>query len=265
MKDFTQAYISNVLPHFKEGFLNKWKLKEYNDPYKPCVFFGLYSQQDVNSFLNHKSYKIISLGGNDMHPPQLNILKDVVDFKKTFYWQAPGIPSNIAKQYNIPHKELYISVKDYSQLIPTPLGENIYVYMGSPDNQRLEYFKYKEIISPLVEVFGEDRVKWVFQKESSSLSMDKLIKDYYNDCFVYIKPNDLGGATSMFELAHMGRKTLGGGFPDLDYLISYKDIYHLIDLIQEEAKYMGTIRKEVATQAKNTFIGDEWLNLNYWL
>lgn len=265
MKNFTQAYISNVLPHFKEGFLNKWKLEEYNDPNKPSVFLGLYSQEDVNNFLNHKSYKIISLGGNDMHSPQLNLLKKVVDFKTTFYWQAPGTPSDIAKQYNIPHKELYIAMKDYSNLTPTPLGENIYVYMGSPNNQRLEYFKYREIIHPLVEVFGKSRVKWVFQKESSPLSMNKLIENYYNDCFVYIKPNNLGGATSMWELAHMGRRTLGNGFPDLNYVSEYSDIYNLIDLIMEESKYMGNIREDVANEAKKTFIGEEWLSLNYWL
>lgn len=259
MKDFTQAYISNGLLHFKEEFLNKWELKEYNDPYKPCVFFGLYSQQDVNNFLNHKSYKIISLGGNDMHPPQLKILKDVVDFKKTFYWQAPGVPSNIAKQYNIPHKSLFIAMKDYSAYSPCPLGENIYVYKGVHGN-RPDYFKFNSVISPLIEVFGEDRITYTEFK-----TPQELIENYYKDCFVYVKPNDLGGATSMFELAHMGRKTLGGGFPNLDYLVNYKDIYHLIDLIQEEAKYMGTIREEISIQAKNTFIGDEWLNLSYWL
>lgn len=259
MKDFNQVYISDCLSHFKEGFINKWGLKEYTNPNKPSIFFGLYSQQDINAFINHKSYKIITLTGNDMHSPQLNLLKNKVDFKKTFCWQAPGIPSDLVSKHGILHKSVYIAIKSYDEFKPTPLGENIYVYRGTHGN-RNDYFKWDKIIKPLKEVFGNDRIIHTEFKSSK-----ELIENYYKNCFVYVKPNNLGGATSMWELAHMGRKTLGGGFPDLDYLINYKNIYHLIELIQEEAKYMGTIRKEVSNKAKNTFVGDEWLNLDYWL
>lgn len=259
MKDFHQAYVSEKLPHFEEGFMNRWGFKPYTNPNEPCVFLGLYSQNDINKFLNHKSYKIVSLGGNDMHPPQLKLLKDVVNSKTTFCWQAPGTPSNILKQYNIPHKEIYIAMRDYSEFFPTPLGENIYIYKGLHGN-RPDYFKWDSIIKPLQQAFGEDRIIYTQFK-----SHKELKRDYYENCFAYVKPNLLGGATSMWELAHMGRRTLGGGFPNLDYTTSYKDIYHLIELVQEEAKYIGLIRKDVASKAQKTFIGDEWLSLNYWL
>lgn len=258
MKDITQAYISNVLPHFKEGFLNKWGLNDYTDPTQPSIFIGLYNQIDINTFLNHKSYRIVSLQGNDMHPHQLNILKQVVDFQTTFCWQAPGTPSDLVTEYQIPHKSIWVPMKDYSSFTPTPLGENIYVYKGIHGN-RYDYFKWEEIVSPLREVFGQDRII-----HSNHLPISELKENYYNDCFVYVKPNDLGGATTMFELAHMGRKTLGGGFPDLPYLSSYKDIYHLIELIQEEAEYMGHVREHIAKQVKETFVGTEWLSLDYW-
>ena len=194
-----------------------------------------------------------------MVPQNLNFIKHIVDNKKIFCYQAPGFPSNIAKKYSIPHKSLFIAMKDYTAYSSCLLGENIYAYKGIHGN-RPDYFKFNDVISSLIKVFGEDRIIYTEFKSSQ-----ELIENYYKDCFVYVKPNDLGGATSMFELAHMGRKTLGGGFPNLDYLVNYKDIYHLIDLIQEEAEYIGTLREEVSIQAKNTFIGDEWLNLNYWL
>lgn len=259
MKDFTQVYFSNSIKFFQEGFMKKWNLKDYTDPNIPAIFLGLYNSTDHHILKNHKSYGIVSLTGSDMVPQNLNFIKHIVDNKKIFCYQAPGFPSDIAKKYSIPHKSLFIAMKDYTAYSSCPLGENIYVYKGIHGN-RPDYFKFNGIISSLIKVFGEDRV--IFTEFKSS---QELIENYYKDCFVYVKPNDLGGATSMFELAHMGRKTLGGGFPNLDYLVNYEDIYHLIDLIQEEAEYIGTLREEVSIQAKNTFIGDEWLNLNYWL
>ena len=56
MKDFNQVYISDCLSHFKEGFINKWGLKEYTNPNKPSIFFGLYSQQDINAFIKFMIY-----------------------------------------------------------------------------------------------------------------------------------------------------------------------------------------------------------------
>ena len=259
MKDFTQVYFSNAIKFFQEDFMKKWNLKDYVDPNKPAIFLGLYDSTDHYILKNHKSYGIVSLTGSDMVPQNLNFIKHIVDNKKIFCYQAPGFPSNIAKKYSIPHKSLFIAMKDYTAYSSCLLGENIYAYKGIHGN-RPDYFKFNDVISSLIKVFGEDRIIYTEFKSSQ-----ELIENYYKDCFVYVKPNDLGGATSMFELAHMGRKTLGGGFPNLDYLVNYKDIYHLIDLIQEEAEYIGTLREEVSIQAKNTFIGDEWLNLNYWL
>ena len=259
MKDFTQVYFSDGIEFFKEGFKKKWNLKDYTNPNEPSIFLGLYGHADWQIVKEHKSYGIISLTGGDMISQNLNFIQHLVDNKRIFCYQAPGFPSDVVKKHNIPHKQLFIAMKDYSSFQPCPLGENIYVYKGIHGN-RPDYFKFDNVISPLIEVFGEDRIIYTEFKSPKELR-DK----YYKDCFVYVKPNNLGGATSMFELAHMGRKTLGGGFPGLDYLVNYKDIYHLIDLIQEEAKYIGTIRKEVSAQAKNTFIGDEWLSLSYWI
>ena len=136
--------------------------------------------------------------------------------------------------------------------------------MGRPDNPRPDYFKFNEVVSPLVQVFGKDRVKWVIQNESSTLPMNELIEKYYNDCFVFVKPHERGGVTTMYDLAHMGRKTIGKGETNLPNFREYSDIKNLLDLIMEESKFIGQVRNDVATSLNDHFIGDEWLNLNYW-
>ena len=264
MNDFTQSYISPALKDFKEGFNKKWNLVDYHNKHSPLVFFGMYGQQDVNVFLEHKGPKIVVWGGNDMHEGQLNLVKNYVDKGKAYTFAPPGEFSDTLNRYKIKHKICYIPNKDYSMFTPTPLGENIYIYMGRPDNPRPEYFKYNEIVSPLVQVFGKDRVKWVIQNESSTLPMSELIEKYYNDCFVFVKPHERGGATSMYDLAHMGRKTIGKGEVNLPNFIEYSDLNNLIELIVEEAKYIGKVREDVANGLKNHFLGNEWLDLNFW-
>lgn len=265
MEQFTQTYVSPALNHFKENFKNKWGLEDYNDKNAPLVFFGMYGQQDVNVFLEHKGPKIVVWGGNDMHAPQLNLVKDYVDKGDAFTFAPPGEFDRTLNQFNIKHKVVYIPNKDYSKFKTTPLGENIYIYMGQPGNPRLDYFKYNEVVDPLIQVFGKDRVKWVVQNEPTTLSMDQLIEKYYNDCFVYIKPNERGGATTMYDLAHMGRKTIGKGEVNLPHFIEYSDLNNLIDLVVEESKYIGKVREDVANGLKNHFLGNEWLNINFWV
>lgn len=262
-RDFTQSYISPALIDFKEGFNNKWELKDYHDINSPAVFLGMYGQQDAEYFINHRGPRIMVFAGNDMHPPQLNLVAQHINDNRTFALAPPGEFSNTLTSFSIPHKKEYWAVKSYDNLSPTPLGENIYIYLGRPDNLRLEYFKYNEIVKPLIHVFGEDRVHWV--TENHTLPFNELKDKYYENSFCYVRPNSRGGATAMHELAHMGRRTIGLGFPELEYSTEFTNIENLIDLIVEESKYIGKIRPDVANSVKNLFLGDEWLSLDFWV
>lgn len=262
-RDFLQSYISPALVDFTTGWFNKWQFVNYTDVNAPCVFFGMYNQQDANAFMNHKGPRIMIFGGNDMHEPQLNILKQNINDGKTFSFQPPGEFSDTLTKFDIPHKQAYLAVKDYSDLKSTPLGENIYIYLGRPDNRRYEYFKYEEVVRPLIQVFGEDRVHWV--TETATLPFDQLVSKYYQNSFCYVKPNARGGATAMHELAHMGRRTIGKGHTGIEYFTEYSDLQNLLDLIMEESKYIGQVREDVTDSVKDLFVGEEWLSLKYWL
>jgi len=262
-RDFTQCYVSPALPHFKKGFQEKWDLKEYHDPLAPSIFFGMYGPQDAQIFIEHKGPKLMIWGGNDMHPPQLNLFKQESLKEDVFTFATPGEMVTTFDQFDIPYKIFYLTIKDYSLFEPTPLGENIYVYVGQPDNIRLEYFDYQNIIEPLIYTFGEDRIIRV--TENNALTSKELKEKYYDDCFVYVKPNKRGGNTTMWELAHMGRRTIGKGQQGLSNFIEYQDLNHLIDLIVEESQHIGTIRNNISDDVKKMFIGEEWLSLDYWI
>ena len=255
-QDFKQVHSSMV--YFKQNFMDKWNLAEYHDINAPSVFFGIYEYDDYIKISNHKGPKIIVWGGGDMNPKQLKFIQQEIKNKNTFTFAPPGQHSQKLSDYNIAHKICYIPNKNYDNLPLTPLGENIYVYKGIHGN-RLEHHKFNEVIVPLMDVFGEDRIIYTNHK-----SFNNLVKTYYQDCFIYIKPNEMAGCTTMYELAYMGRKTLGPGDENLPFLRNYNNIYHLIDLIIEESKYIGKLRPTVSNSIKETFLDNNWLTLNFW-
>ena len=262
MKVVTQMHTSRALPHFEKNFQEKWGLRKYDNPNEPAVFFGMYDQNDVNLFVNHNSTRIMVFGGNDMHPPQLQIVKHFVDSGHCFISNPEGEFSDTLTEFGIPHKQFYLAVKDYSLLQPTSKGENIYVYVGQPDNIRVDYFKYREVIQPLIDTFGSDRVIRV--TESNALSESELKSKYYDDCFCYIKPNPRGGNTSMWDLGHMGIKTFGKGLPHLPNFEEFTSHEHLVNMIVKEADTMGTTDYDIAKQTAELFIDSRWLDLDWW-
>lgn len=258
-QDFKQAWISkHGVQFFEKNFKKLWNLDYYHDPTQPAIFFGLYHPEDIDKLISHKGPKIIVWGGNDMQSYQLNLISFLQQTQEIYTWAYPGWFSNILSQYKIKHKSLYIAIKDYSEFTPITLGENLYVYKGIHGN-RPDHYKWDEVIKPLIEVFGEDRITF-----TNHLPIDRLIHEIYKNCFVYVKPNPKGGCTTMFELGHMGVRTLGIGNFGIDIFSEYNSIENLIELVIEESKFIGKTREDMALNTKKIFTGKEWLNLNFW-
>lgn len=260
IQDFKQVWVSqHGVEFFGPGFRSLWNLDHYHNTSAPAVFFGMYHEDDMTKLINHTGPKIVIWGGNDMQPNQLAFISNLQKVQKDLYsWAYPGEFSDILSSYGIRHKQLYVPLKDYSQFQPFELGENIYVYKGLHGN-RPEHYQWNEIVQPLIQVFGSDRI--IF---SNHLSINDLIENVYKKCFVYVKPNPKGGCTTMFELAHMGIRTIGKKHKDLEFFTEYNDIHHLINLIVEESKHIGQLRENISQAANNVFTGPEWLTMEFW-
>ena len=258
-QDFKQVWVSkHGVEFFEENFKKTWNLSSYLDETQPTVFFGMYHQDDVVKMASHKGPKIVIWGGNDMQPPQLNYVASLQKQQEIYTWAYPGGFSEVLSLYGIKHKKLYVPLKDYSSFKPILLGENIYVYKGLLGN-RPDHYKWNQVVTPLIEVFGRDRI--IF---ADNLPINDLVENVYKKCFTYIKPNPKGGCTTMFELGHMGIRTLGKDHKNLNFFSEYNNIHHLIDLIMEESKYIGKERGDIAKSTQNIFIGREWLTLDFW-
>jgi hypothetical protein len=69
----------------------------------------------------------------------------------------------------------------------------------------------------------------------------------------------------MFELAHMGRKTIGIGHEESGFFSNYNSINDLFEKIDNESKKIGTIDENVCSSVKNMFINNnDWLNFGFY-
>lgn len=252
-----QCYASYPMErHFAINLRKKWGLSEYKDPNAPTVIFGWYNDsEDFPIINNHKGPLVMLWGGADMDLRRIEFIKN----KQNAYQIGYGWQENLFKQVNAPYKRLNIPYTSYDDFKPTPLGDKIYVYRGwkVPRNQ---HFYWDSLIEPLMGVFGPESFI-----HGMGHDLKYVHEHFYKQSFVYLKPNERGGSTSMWQLGHMGRKTIAqnqGGAPNV---LEYKDIHHIIELIQQEAEKIGTIQEQVAIDTINYFDDDfRWLNIDYY-
>lgn len=254
--EFSQAHVSSMIrQYFEQGFHSRWNLEKYTDSNKPCVFFGLYTEEDRKAFLNHKSYSIVIWGGGEFNDE--NVI--FASTKEKAILVGYGWMIEKYQKLGISYQKLIVPVKDYSMFKPSTLGDKVYVYAGIHGN-RHGYFKWGSIIKPLMKEYGEDRFIY-----TSFRNINELVEEYYNNCFLYIKPNERGGSTAMWELGLMGRKTVANSQGNLPNVVGYKNLDEIKRIIDIEAKKIGTIQNTLAEEVKSCFVNtNEWLNLEYY-
>lgn len=252
MSIIEQVKFSSSIKFFEKDFCNKWNLKPYFDINKPCFFMGVYSNIDVDFINNHKGFKVVGHTSYirdcffDIH------IGDDIVVKYSFVGKE--IYENLLNRYRL--KCVNIGMKDHSQFKPTILGEKIYFYTNQP--RKMQYYGY-----PIIEEI-KNKIDYEIIEGYQGNSIEYVRENYYNNCFLNIKPSIWGGNVSATELAHMGRMTISN--IDAPFCIRYNDIDDILKIIKDESKKIGTIQERVAEETKKIFIdSDEWLNVDFWL
>lgn len=251
MRRITQAFVGDSIKFFKDGFLDKYNLTEYHDPYQPAIFFG---GIECSSLLpNHKSWKIIL----PSHPKDFPIIKD---YTKTIFICSDNytLPDNVIR------KSLTPSIKDYSMFKPNILGDKIYFYSGFCNGWNLTSPFLKDIQSRI----GFEIITTQHSNLKDYYSMDYLKSNFYDNSFLNLNFSGHGLA-SVIELGLMGRKTIfnpkvNNNIQRLEFtnnFINYENVEDIISIINIESEKIGTIQPSI--DAHN--IDDEWLDLDFWL
>jgi hypothetical protein len=246
-----QSSSSPEAKFFLDKFNKRWNLMEYHNPRIPCFFFGCLGQHDrIN---NHEGLKVVVF----MSPTdnrQLNLIKPS---ENLIFLSSPFF--KIPDQYKV--KDVRIETQDYSIFKPSRLGNKIYSHIGNMGRSRI--FKFDELMKL------QDKLDWeiIFGMSKTGadtyLSPINLKNRFYDNCFVNINLSNGAGETTIRELAKMGRRTITNLSNDYPCTINYVDHGHIIELIKEESKKIGTIQPDLMSGYRYT--GDEWLTADFWI
>lgn len=235
--DFKQLRTSNAIKFFEKGFADKWKLKEYTDITAPAVFFGVYNDEDVRAVEMHLGEKILVFAG-----------ADIINYERFKHLNC------ISDQY-IFKKNLIIPVKSFDKFKPTTLGDKIYVYMSTNDDNFKNKFRF-DIVRELMNHFGTDN----FIVGYHGHSIDEIITNYYSKAFVNLQLNKDAGFTTALEMAHMGRRSISN-YP-APFCLGYKSVEDIIELIENEKQFINT--NVTIDISKYLFDSTDWLRLDFW-
>jgi len=252
MSKIRQAFVSPSIGFFKDNFLKVNNLVEYNDVYEPAVFFGAYeSSQFIEE---HKGYKIIL----PCMPLDFPVIRN---YDKTLFVCS----ENCRLPQNVIRKSITPRIKDYDMFKPNKLGDKIYVYSGFKKGNNL---LHEEFINEIQKRINYEIITTDHNTLNDYYSIDHLKSNYYDNCFLNINLTEGSGLSTVIELGLMGRKTIFKNpytnnvqrmeFPNF---IPYETFDDIINIINEESKKINTLQEPI--DAHN--VGDEWLDLDFWL
>lgn len=248
---FKQASVAPSIKFFKDNFFKKYDLKEYENDKEPVVFFGAQGNNDL--IINHKGYKIIL-------PTTPNDIPNINDYEKTFFICSDNyiLPKNVIR------KSITPEIKDYSIFKPNPLGDKIYVYTGFKNGWDLN----NNLVNEIRERVDFEIITTLHNNLQDYYDINYLKSNYYDKCFINLNFTVGHGLSTVIELGLMGRKTIfkpfySNNIQRLEFpnFIYYDTIDDIVNIIIKESEKIGTIQEPI--NAHN--VGDEWLDLNFWL
>jgi predicted O-methyltransferase YrrM len=246
-----QVHVSPTINFFKKKFIEKYDLLEYNDPEKPALFFGLYDC--VNLIDNHKGLKILL-------PSTPTDIPKIKNFENTFFICS----DNYILPQGAKRKNITPEIKDYSGFKPNILGDKVYLYSGFKNGWNLS----NDIIQEIQKKIDYEIITTTHLHLKDYYDIDYLKTNYYDKSFINLNLTNGHGLSTVIEMGLMGRKTIikkneKNGIQRIDFpnFIYYQTIDDIINLISEESKKIGTIQEQI--NAHN--VGDEWLDLNFWI
>ena len=260
MSRIKQIYISQSLHQFW-SFKDFYSLVDYNNIEESAVFLGLYNENDIKIYEEHKGFKVLICGYPEYPAGTVSRLNDESMNLLVYdeYWEYMARASGV-KNYKL----VRFAWQDISVCKPVPLGDKIYIHFGGPNYKPDEIDFQKE---NWIKEFGDNLIY-----PTDWTSYYDLVKDYYSKCFVHIITSTVGNAPARAEATAqsfglMGIKTLCQWpclLPSYD-IFPHWDLDELFRKVNKERKKIGTLQTELAQKCYNFFdFSDDWLYEGNW-
>ena len=199
-----QCYVSSGLQRFQDRFMNHFHLTNYENEDQPCIFFGIYTDHDLDVINNHKHLKYIIWGGEDANPNYnhckftLDEIKKVsnvihIAISKCIYNRLKLFQlDSIFVDFSLVNKELFYPISKHEQ------GNKILIFNGQKPGREHIYGKsiYEQIMKklPQYEFILSNHLNVPYEE------MPKI----YKQCFIMLRLTKYdGNANSVQECEAM--------------------------------------------------------------
>ena len=223
---YKQSVFSTGVSMFKNRAFKKYNLKEYNDICKPCLFFGMYNNEDLTQIKNHKGLRIIIWCGEDANPININSSATIDEIKKLN--NIIHISKSKSTYENLKLKNIISILVDYNvidtnlfyPISKCELANKILIFNGQHKGREHVYGEkyYKEVIKKL------PQYTFIFSNELNAKWEEMAY--IYKQCFIMLRlTSHDGNANSVQECEAMNIPVIHN---QSDYGLKWKNVDDII-------------------------------------
>ena len=226
-----QCHVSSGLKMFKERFMNKFQFTPYNNNNEPCVFFGLYTDEDLKILNKHNGLKYIIWGGEDINPLQNHCkftIEEVLRTHNIIHLAISICIYNRLKLFNIP--SIYIEFNLVNQSLFSPIqnnecGNKIMIFNGQTPGR--EHIYGKHIYEQIMKILPQHEF---ILSNTLNLPHEEM-SNIYKQCFVMLRLTKYdGNANSVQECESMKIPVIHN---QSDYGLKWNSIDDIIEHINK--------------------------------
>jgi len=221
----------------------------------PCIFFGLYNDNDISVVKNHKGKKYIMWGGTDVDPRyelQKKALNSIKDCNNVFHIAISDNIKQRLQNLNIPCEHIILNLVNYNIFKPlSVMGPKIYIYNGYDRGNEDIYGKkiYEYVMKTLPEY------EYILSTETK-VPYEQM-PNIYSQCFIGLRLTIYdGNANTVQEMGAMGINVVHNGnyYNSLNWT-SKEDVVRIIKKEHDRIfKQDKTERNKILVLHKDNFV-----------
>jgi hypothetical protein len=220
-------YVSEALLHFSKRLKKKYCKKKYDDGI--CLFFGMYSLNDIYKLKIHNGYKFLLWGGTDCNWNYKDRVRNFDYINKIPDLYHIAISKDIQERLRLKNIEsVFFDMNLVDKKIFKPIlikGESIFIYNGYTKGNEYIYGEkiYKEVVKKLPEF------NFIYSNVLN-LPYEKM-PEIYAKCFIGLRLTDHDGNANMVQ------EMMAMNIPVVhnlsDYGLKWKNLDNIIEYINK--------------------------------
>lgn len=233
-----QCHVSSGLHSFQERFMKQFQLTPYKNETQPCIFFGMYSDEDLIKISKHNGLKYIVWGGEDANPNYnhcKNTLHEILQLSNVIHIAISKCIYNRLKQFQLQPIFVEFSLVNKELFQPVPkeeLGKKIFIFNGQVPGREHIYGK------PIYEQIMKKLPQYEFILSNQLNVPHQQMPEIYKQCFVMLRLTKYdGNANSVQECEAMNIPVIHN---QSDYGLKWNNINDIMNHIHHIYSSSGT-------------------------